>query len=84
MAFFTFGARYTGAVTVFYELSGDGAREQLTAFGERLVGLEFTVEVLENMTQPGLFLLLCRGPDGVLLPNETPPGAKLWQFKQVS
>lgn len=83
MAFFTFGARYTGAVTLFYELSGDGAREQLTAFGERLAGLGWAVEVLENTTQPGLFLLLCRGQGGALLPNEAPAGTKLWQFKRV-
>ena len=79
----TFGARYTEAVTVFYELSGGGAQARLTAFGRTLEALGWTVEVLENTTQPGLFLLLCRGSGEAPLPVDTPTGAKLWQFRSV-
>ena len=83
MALSTFGARYTGAVTVFYELSGDGAQERLTAFGRTFTELGWAVEVLENTVQSGLFLLLCRGPDEAHLPDDAPAGAKLWQFRRV-
>ncbi len=79
----TFGARYTEAVTVFYELSGDGAQERLTAFGRTLTKLGWTVEVLENTVQPGLFLLFCRGQGETRLPDDAPTGAKLWQFRSV-
>lgn len=70
-------------MTVFYELLGDGARERLSAFGETLTVLGWAVEVLENTTQPGLFLLLCRGSDEALLPGDAPAGTKLWQFRRV-
>ncbi len=70
-------------MTVFYELSEDGAQERLTAFGRTLEALGWTVEVLENTVQPGLFLLLCRGPDTARLPDDTPTGAKRWQFKRA-
>lgn len=80
----TFGARYTRAVTVFYELSGDGAKERLRAFGETLAAYGWEVEVLENTAQPGLFLLLCQGSDETLLPDEAPTSAKVWQFRRVS
>ena len=83
MALSTFGARYTETVTVFYELSGDEARERLTAFGRTLEALGWAVELLENTTQSGLFLLLCRGSGEALLPNDAPAGAKLWQFRRV-
>lgn len=70
-------------MTVFYELSGDGAREHLTAFGRTLEALGWAVEVLENTVQPGLFLLLCRGQGEALLPDDAPAGTKLWQFRRV-
>lgn len=70
-------------MTVFYELSGDGAQARLTAFGGTLTELGWTVEVLENTAQPGLFLLLCRGQGETLLPDAAPAGAKLWQFRSV-
>ena len=81
--FSAFEARYTEAVTVFYELSGDGAQEHLTVFGRTLTELGWAVELLENTVQPGLFLLLCRGQEEARLPDDAPTGAKLWQFKQV-
>lgn len=69
-------------MTVFYELQGDGARETLEAFALKLEAAGLGSELLENATQPYLFLLLCRSREG-LPPFDAPAAAKVWQFRTV-
>ena len=78
------GTRYTEAVTVFYELSGDAARVRLKAFTPALTALGWDVELLESTTQQNLFLLLCRGADATPLPGDIPTGVRVWQFRRAA
>ena len=64
---------------IFYELQGERARGTLEAFAHSLGG---ETELLESTTQPGLFLLLCRGDAPADAP--VPAGAKVWQFRAAS
>jgi hypothetical protein len=73
---------YTEAVTVFYELQGEGAREALEAFSLKLEAAGLSSELLESATEPDLFLLLCRSREG-LPPFDAPAAAKVWQFRAV-
>lgn len=70
---------------IFYELQGEGARGTLEAFAHSL-GAGAETELLESTTQPGLFLLLCRGDapaDAPLSNTQVPAGTKVWQFRAV-
>ena len=70
--------------TVFFERSGDDAKEVLSAFRAALLETEGCREVklLESAQQAGLYLLVSTWAQGSE-PPAAPEGAKRWTFRDA-
>jgi hypothetical protein len=72
-----------GMLVHFFELSGPEAREKLDFFREEISQLQdiTSLELLENLEQPGLFLLIIKSPSKLDL--EPPRGTRVWMFQNL-
>ena len=71
-------------LTLFFERSGERAREVLKAFRSELLGAEGCEEVklLMSTQQAGLYLLVSTWTPGSE-PPAAPEGTKMWMFQDV-
>lgn len=70
---------------IFYERSGEDAREVLQTFGETLSDVSEcrSVQLLESAQQAELYLLVVVWTDTDEKRPEPPDGTKLWMFRST-
>jgi hypothetical protein len=68
----------------FFELSGEGAREELEHLQEKLEHFSFvhSTKLLKNSKQEDLFLLVVEASEEPHI--KTPQGIRVWTFTEVA